>query len=212
MAYKLNGTNQWLSCSSAPAASLPLTMACWFNSEDATINQQLIGLWDTSNAYYWGLFADGTQTGDPVRIFAFSGPASTVSTTSGYTANKWHHACGVIASTTSRTVYIDGGSSATSTVSHTLTPNALRLGRFVSGAGVPSLYLKGSLAEVGIWTVELTAAEIASLARGVSCRLVRPQSLVFYAPLVRDLVDEMRGLTITNNNTATQNDHPRVYA
>jgi hypothetical protein len=40
---------------------------------------------------------------------------------------------------------------------------------------------------------------------------VRPQSLVFYAPLVRDLQDVRGGLTITNNNGATVAAHPRVY-
>jgi hypothetical protein len=72
--------------------------------------------------------------------------------------------------------------------------------------------LNGRIAEVGIWNVALTAAEIASLADGMTCDKVRPQSLVFYAPLVRDLQDVRGGLTITNNNTATVANHPRVYA
>jgi hypothetical protein len=67
-------------------------------------------------------------------------------------------------------------------------------------------------AEVGIWNAALTAAEIASLAKGMTCHKVRPQSLVFYAPLVRDLIDQRGGLTITNNNGATAANHPRVYA
>jgi hypothetical protein len=46
----------------------------------------------------------------------------------------------------------------------------------------------------------------------MTCDKVRPQSLVFYAPLVRDLIDYKGGLTITNNNTATVANHPRVYA
>lgn len=67
-------------------------------------------------------------------------------------------------------------------------------------------------AEVGIWNVALTAAEVASLAKGMTCDKIRPQNLVFYAPLVRDLQDTKGGLTITNNNTATVANHPRVYA
>jgi len=70
----------------------------------------------------------------------------------------------------------------------------------------------GQIAEVGIWNAALTAAEIASLAKGMTCDKVRPQSLVFYAPLVRDLIDQKGGLTITNNNAATVADQPRVYA
>jgi hypothetical protein len=74
------------------------------------------------------------------------------------------------------------------------------------------LFLSGGIAEVGIWTAALNADEIKSLAAGMTCDKVRPQSLVFYAPLVRDLVDAKGGLTITNNNTATVANHPRVYA
>ncbi len=72
--------------------------------------------------------------------------------------------------------------------------------------------MDGRIAEVGIWNAALTAEEIASLAKGMTCDKVRPQNLVFYAPLVRDLVDQKGGLTITNNNGATVADHPRVYA
>ena len=72
--------------------------------------------------------------------------------------------------------------------------------------------MNGLIAEVGIWNVALTADEIASLADGMTCDKVRPQSLVFYAPLVRELQDVKGGLTITNNNGATVANHPRVYA
>ena len=71
--------------------------------------------------------------------------------------------------------------------------------------------MTGLIAEVGIWNAALTAAEIASLAKGMNCDKIRPQSLVFYAPLVRDLLDQKGGRTITNNNAATVAAHPRIY-
>ena len=73
-------------------------------------------------------------------------------------------------------------------------------------------YFHGDMAEVGIWNAALTAAEIASLAKGMTCDKIRPQSLVFYAPLVRDLIDQKGGRAITNNNSAAVANHPRVYA
>jgi hypothetical protein len=82
----------------------------------------------------------------------------------------------------------------------------------LDSSGLPVLYFDGRIAEVGIWSAALTAAEVASLADGMTCDKVRPQSLVFYAPLVRDLQDVRGGLTITNNNSATVANHPRVYA
>ena len=71
--------------------------------------------------------------------------------------------------------------------------------------------MDGKIAEVGIWNAALTTAEIASLASGIICDKIRPQSLVFYAPLVRDLIDQKGGLPITNNNSATVANHPRIY-
>ena len=73
-------------------------------------------------------------------------------------------------------------------------------------------YGNGRYSEIGVWHEPLTAAEIASLAKGMTCEKIRPQSLVFYAPLVRDINDQKGGLTITNNNAATVATHPRVYA
>ena len=73
-------------------------------------------------------------------------------------------------------------------------------------------YGNGRYCEIGVWHEPLTAAEIASLAKGMTCDKVRPQNLVFYAPLVRNLQDTKGGLAITNNNAATVANHPRVYA
>jgi hypothetical protein len=64
---------------------------------------------------------------------------------------------------------------------------------------------------VGIWDVALTADEIAALAKGVRCSAIRPQNLRFHAPLIRDLIDVRGGRTITNTNTATVIQHPRLY-
>jgi hypothetical protein len=73
-------------------------------------------------------------------------------------------------------------------------------------------YADALIAEVGIWNVALTADEIASLAKSMTCDKVRPQSLVAYFPLIRDLTEIRSGLAVTNNNTATVANHPRVYA
>lgn len=87
-----------------------------------------------------------------------------------------------------------------------------RLGLCALVRGNVSSYSSATLAEVGIWSTAITAAEIAALAKGVACDQVRPQSLVFYSPLVRNLADVARGIALTNNNTATVAVHPRVYA
>ena len=62
-----------------------------------------------------------------------------------------------------------------------------------------------------MWQATLTAEEVASLAKGMTCDKIRPQSLVYYTPLIRDIQDLARGMTLTDTST-TVAAHPRVYA
>jgi hypothetical protein len=66
------------------------------------------------------------------------------------------------------------------------------------------------MAEFATWNATLTDAEIAALAAGFTADQIRPQSLQFYAPLIRDLVDLRAGRSITNVNGATVSTHPRI--
>ena len=213
MAYDFNGTNQFLSTGNFPVATTPCTMAVWFNPHNTTSRYTLLtigrnGWVDTNN--YITISARGDVAGAPIRLGVTGVGTGNVDSTAGYSANTWNHACGVFQSSTSRTIYLNGGNSATSTVSRvtTVTSPALRIGEFLA---TNPFKMRGRLAEVGIWNAALTAAEIASLAKGMTCDKVRPESLVFYAPLVRDLIDQKGGLTITNNNGATVANHPRIY-
>ena len=211
MAYDFNGTNQYLS-GTAPIDGLtkPFTLACWFNSDTVTANQYLVSLSSASSGGY-AITAHGVLAGDPVLCINTSGAFAQSS--SGYTANTWNHVAGVFTSTSSKTVYLNGGSSGTNTTLDATNPTATNIHIGVTRFnGSFTQYSDARIAEVGVWNVALTAAEIASLARGMTCDKVRPQSLVFYAPLVRDLIDVKGGVTITNNNTATVANHPRVYA
>lgn len=130
------------------------------------------------------------------------------------TTNTWNHfaASTASASTNDIKIYANGTQGTNQITGNTLTLSTTNVivpqinGR--NGANNLSTF---SAAEVGIWNAALTAAEIASLAKGMTCDKVRPQSLVFYAPLVRNLIDQKGGLTITNNNGATVANHPRIY-
>jgi hypothetical protein len=188
-------------------------LACWFNPDSITANGSLLEISDGTGLNRFGLVILGTFAGDPLRAFCQQGgTAGAADSTTGYAAGTMQHACGVFTSNSSRTVFLNAGSSATST--NSITPSGVNvsdIGSRVLG-GVRGLFFNGKLAEVGIWNAALTAAEVAALAKGMTCDKVRPQSLVFYAPLVRDLNDQKGGLTITNNNGATVAAHPRVYA
>jgi hypothetical protein len=65
------------------------------------------------------------------------------------------------------------------------------------------------LAEVGLWNVALTDGEVAALAKAMSPRMIRPQSLVLYLPLIRDVFDYKGRVFVTTGTTVAP--HPRVY-
>jgi hypothetical protein len=208
MAYEFNGTNQFLLSASAPVTAAPLTLACWFNP-DLLHTGALCAVQSFSAPNWFALFTD--NTGKVIASTVFSGNGSAATTTANYSTGSWNHCCGVFSSSTSRTIYLNGANSVTNTQSRTPTG----VNQTVIGArrfsGAYSAFSDGQIAEVGIWNAALTAEEVGSLAKGMTCDKVRPQSLVFYAPLVRDLIDQKGGLTITNNNGATVANHPRIY-
>jgi hypothetical protein len=143
-----------------------------------------------------------------------SGTSTTVNALgNSATANEWTHLAGVFTSLSSRSVYANGAvqNTNTTTISSISSFTRSTIAADADGGSIGT-YWGGAIAEVGVWSVALTAEEIASLSKGVTCDQVRPQSLVFYAPLIRNIADMARGIALTNVNAATVSDHPRVYA
>ena len=207
MAYEFNGTNQFLEVGSA-VVNRPCTMAAWAYLDNVTGARDIVSVSSKTALAVLRLNVNATQ----YRI-ADQGNVNAVANGGTMSANAWNHYAGVFSSGASRTPYTDGVAGVENTTSvAAITPTFTNIGAFYAGTATAIQFMDGLIAEVGIWNAALTAAEIASLAKGMTCDKVRPQSLVFYAPLVRDLIDYKGGLTITNNNTATVANHPRVYA
>jgi len=212
VAYFFNGTTQYLTGNAASVTATPLTIACWFYSSSTTTPQRLVGVINPTTWARWDINLRG-QAGATVGASAFTGSTiNSAATTTSYTANTWSHACGVFTSDSSRTAYLNAAGTGSTAVNASVTGvSAIRVGVVQDSNGL-SQYLAGRIAEVGIWSAELTVAEINSLARGVSCDKVRPQSLRFYAPLTRELIDVRSGIALTNINSATTGDHLRMYS
>lgn len=209
MARNFNGSSDCISRSQSFFGN-PLTMACWFRAENDSASQSLIG-WNQagSSAHYHTLLARGTVAGDPVSLGSVDGGAlEYANTTSGYVIGTWAHACGVVISATNRKAFINGGSQGSNGVSRNPASLAeLNIGSLRHVAGLGS-WFDGDIAEVGIWNAALSDEEVAALGRGVIPPLIRPQSLVFYLPLVRDVL-EVRGAAFTAAGTIVT-DHPRI--
>jgi hypothetical protein len=206
-----DGANQYID-GAAVLTGVPITMACWYNSNDLSVHQVLMGLTDFSvTDQYILLIMAGFSAGDPVGAIKEDGVGSVnVESSTGSTVDTWHHAAGVFAAVDDTRVYIDGGSKQTTAVSST--PSGIdktALGVLLrSGANL--WYMSGLIAEAAIWNIALSDAEVAVLAEGYSPLLVHPQNLVFYAPLIREILDTVGGVALTNNNGVTVGDHSRV--
>jgi hypothetical protein len=204
-----------LTATLASAVTYPLSVSVWFNSPAYTgSNQTLLSIANTSNNDRVQLtIGAGAAAQQVIQIVVAQGATQPSSfTASTFAWGTWNHAAAVMASSTSRLPYLNGTTDGTqnNTASTPAGANVIAVGARFSGSY--GLFATASIANVGVWSAALSAAEVLSLARGVSPALVCPQSLVFHAPLVRELLDERGGLSITNTNGATVSDHPRIYA
>lgn len=210
MAYSFaSASTQYLSGSSPVGGTLPITIACWARPTAVAVTQGLIELKNVGRTQFFLMyFGNDAAPNEPLFVYQSGATTGSQGSKTRYAANTWNHCASLYSSTTSRTSLLDGASGTTNT---TNTGASSVADMIIASNGSISALLNGRMAEVAIWSANLNAAEIVSLAKGFKPTRIRPQSLVFYAPLVRNLQDVRAGLALTNNNTATVADHPRVY-
>ncbi len=204
-----DAATEYLELDSAPLTAYPFTMSCRFYSDDITANQTLCFIGDKdSETDFWRLAVLGAVGGDPIALQSNDGTTERADTSTGFSVNTWHHACGVAVSATDRSCFIDGGSEGTSTTS--ITPagsDRISVGR--GGKLTPNFYMSGRIAELGVWNVALSDAEVATLAKGFSPLFIQPHNLVAYWPLIRDDDNDwIGGFDLTATNTPTIAVHP----
>lgn len=209
MAYLFNGTSQYMIGGSAPVTVEPFTMACWYKPTATPGSNVPVAL--CSSALGRCQLVMQSTTIQASRISDSNVQVSATSVTAANPAGVWVHACGTFDTSGNNMISWRNGVAGTPV---TNPGTALTLSRVTIGARlqnlVPGAYANGDIAEVGIWNAVLTADEIASLAKGFPCRMIRPENLAFYAPLVRNIIDCMEGLSLTNTNTATPSEHARI--
>lgn len=198
-------SSQSLGYVGAPLTTVPLTLACWFKPASVAggTNKSLVSLDDGAANEF---LLRSVASGGAVAAVANTG----ISTTAGTQSNGvWGHAAAVFASSTSRTSYLNGVAATVDTTN--VTPSGIN-GTHVGRLWAASQFADGDIAEVAIWNVALSAADMAALALGISPSMIRPDALVFYAPLIGvgspepDLVGR-RNLTVTGATAAA---HTRI--
>lgn len=202
------GSSQHMANANA-IASPPFSVSLWFNPLATTgITRGLfkIGVGNNNNNF-WGLFIDATE-----HLVARSRTSTQADSTSAGTVNAsaWNHCVGLYGSSTNRQCYLNGTAATADTTSKAPAgADATEIGRL--GAGIN--YATGYIAEVGVWSGTLTAADIAQLNHGFSPRLVRPDILVAFWPLMgrnSPEIDQWGKFDMTLTNAPPQAGHPRI--
>lgn len=192
----------------------PLTMACWANHATVAVGG-IITIDSGAATHTFGIETTTASSQNRLRMkVADAGGAVTADGGTNLGTSTWNHLAGVFRSATDRESYVNGVSEATSATSRTPSGvNSFDIGRRRGALA----YMNGQLAEVAVWDVDLTVAELLSLADGFCPLLVRPANLVAYVPLVKGATgtggnerDVVGGLTLTDNGTVTVAAHPRI--
>lgn len=210
------GSSSQLAVGLIDPISPPLTFAAFIKTTQTTASVVPFSIIATTNTVervqiaYLGSTIDVTEC----NAVEATGGATAAIGSSTLSANTITHVAGVVASATDRKIYFNGVQNGTSTTSRTVNG----LDQVVIGATKSTSYTAfwtGSVYEAAVWTVALTASEILSLSQGAAPFMIRPDSLVFYAPLTgRETATEWNlvGAQVTMTNTpAIGTDHPRIY-
>jgi len=214
MARGLAGTNTQISGTTTVAKNLTnFSMAAWIRRATAA-SLQFVGFAQTSNDWL-GIhhFSDNVcyilNGNNASFIYGFVSANIT-----GWNQFTLTFDGSQATNATKLRIYINGAAQTLSfvgnqpaTTSNSADLETFRIGHRVSG----SFWSTGDFAEIGMWQATLSAQEADSLSKGFTCDKVRPQSLVYYSPLIRDIIDVKGGMTLTDASSTVQ-PHTRVYA
>lgn len=203
-----DAASEYMENAAAIATAVPISMACWFNSDSIALSQYLMCIGNSASTAKFALGAMGAVASDPIQAITSSNVAAS---TAGYSANTWSHAAAVFASITSRAAYLNGGNKGTNATSTTPAGvNRTALG--CKNDSTRSNFLSGMIAEAAIWNVALTDADVLVLSLGFSPLCVRPDALLGYWPVVGRYSPEISlkgGFDMTLTGTANAA-HPRI--
>lgn len=191
----------------------PLTIAAWIRPSAIGINTAIAAVGIQAGQSRVQLETAAANTVN-MAVVDTGGTKSQAVSSSTIAVGNWYHICGAAVSSTMRRIYFNGSQQNTSTTARTLgTLDAVSVGARY-GTGTLSAFASATIAEVGIWNIELSAADVASLAAGARPSKVRPDALQFYFPLLGEAspeVDLINAGGLTLNNTPTNGEHPRIY-
>lgn len=213
MSVVLDSTsNQYLRTTTIPVTAKPITIAGWYKTTSDALMQSVVTISNIANDEILVAQLRGAVVGDYVAVQEYA-TAWAWSPTIGYTTDVWQHVAVVFYSAVDRRVYLNGANKVTNTdnqdVDFDLFGQVL-VGTHKTVGGTP---FAGKLAEISIWSTDLTDAEILSLHNGTLASSVQAGSLEVYWKLRTDGTDSVgnNDLTSYNNLTWDSADYPPVF-
>ena len=201
-----DASSQYLHIASTPITAAPLSMSCWFNTDDTGADQGLVMLEMDSSNYFFLMY---DASGELRAYTEAQGTSDHADSTAGPSVDTWHHGCAVYSASDSRAAFLDGANKGVETTDLTPTsPTDIFIGTYRDSA----YYFSGRIAEVALWEAGLVDAEVAALAAGYSPLLVRPGKLLSYWSMIRDEdQDLVGGYDLTPQNSPTVGTHVPVF-
>ncbi len=212
-------SGQFMARTTAPISSYPCTISAWYKPSNNTSNHSIVYIGSTTDTRRFLIYRAGPSSNNVAVLDNRNDGGASIQILAGTTpvtnTAAWYNVVGVFASSTDRKIYVNGTQENSDTSSMTTTS----LNRYSVGArGIPApsygLYANAKIAEVAVWSVALTSAEILQLAKGANPQWIQRPSLASYLPGWTglspdlDLVSGTMGLT----NAPTQStDHPPVF-
>lgn len=210
MSYTFSSGN-YITSSTTPITSQTFTMSCWFNITNFAAQRTLLAIESADAQNGWRLTTQPTTGAIRLSTRANGTILSAPTTSVGAAASVWGHACAVHSGDSSRAVYLNGENKVLLTTTVT-SPTGITNTVIGSPAnGNASLVAVGQIAEVAIWNAPLEDSEVSSLSDGMSAYLIRPQSLVLYSPLIRDIRDLRQARSFSFVGSPPVSDHTRIY-
>ena len=207
MSVILNGTSQYLQSTGTTVTVHPMSWSGWFYFDSLSRFDTLLVIRSSETFVGWDL---RKETTNKIQANVYNGSNVYAESTSSVLAGTWVHLGAVYASTSSKKIYVSGTLEDTDT-----TPdfgvdgaaNRIVLGAFVGG-GAP---LAGRIAQVGIWNLGLSDANMASLAAGALPSAVAAANLQNYYKLVSDGTDTQGNNNLTAVGSPTYGSDPDIF-
>ena len=211
MARKLvASSSQYLESDWATISAPPFSMAIWWRPANTSTQSESFSIQDKDEPDKYvalGSRSDGSTFRARFRYvtnYVWGGALS---------ADQWAHVAVSVGSLNlnSANLYTNGNK-ATGSSAELFSANYDRIAIGALRDSTPSNYSDGDVAEAAVWSVVLTDDEMGALAAGVRPIHVRPDALLFYAPLWREEdEDYVGGVSLTAGGSPTvATGHPPI--